>query len=877
MATEPTGHTLQFMGPVENVFISKGTMHIIYKDGTEQTFLFLAPPLLLSPDQIVGRAEQFQVLKQRLLATSPISELALIGLPGVGKTTLATLFAWDPEVLKHFTGGVLWASLGPTSDLDVLLNQWAWALGTDVTKEPTSTARAARVQAALGGQPFLIVLDDVWSEDHVVLLRRVTGPGCAHLLTTRDETIARSFTAPDNIVRIEELSEAEAVQLLGDLCPAVRENTVALSQLARAVGGLPLGLRLIGGYLAEHSTFAAEVPQALEALTQVESRLELRDRQQRLTLREVIGVSVEALPNDPAKRAFTALGAFAPKPANFSLAAVQEVTGADIATLGVLVRRNLLEKVSDDRVALHQSLADVATTGLAVGDPAISRHAVHYLALIKNIRGLVRDNQMDWSVITGDLPQIRHAWGALPADNPDQVLEFVFAMSFFHTLQGLWRERIVWVEQGVHAAQTLGQLDTEANLLNDLGRAHLALGEQQQALECLKRATALLEATGKQGEQAVALNNLGGVYRALGERQQALEYFTKALKLMEEIGRQAGRGGVLHNIGSIYHEQEEHAQSLIYLMQALPLLKAEGDVLGEASALHYLGGISNALGEHRWALQWLQQAFNRREAIGDRPGMAETLSLMGGVYNDMGDQRQALEYRTKALAFLEAVGNPTEQGTELYNLGGTYYQLGNYRQAIAYFQQALSIWETVNDEKRQAQTLLIMGEAYQKLGELQQALQNYERALVVHKVEDEIRGTILHDLGEVYHTQENRQKALDYYTQALSVRKTIDDQAGQSTTLHNIGVLYNDQGEYMQGLEYLEQALAIRKTIGWLSAERTTLLAMTVSYFYLKELEEDERALTRVVELSKTLNDPELEQDLADLERVRAWRRQTGM
>jgi hypothetical protein len=92
-----------------------------------------------------------------------------------------------------------------------------------------------------------------------------------------------------------------------------------------------------------------------------------------------------------------------------------------------------------------------------------------------------------------------------------------------------------------------------------------------------------------------------------------------------------------------------------------------------------------------------------------------------------------------------------------------------------------------------------------------------------------------------------------------------------------MGVLHNRQGEYLQGLEYLEQALALRQTVGWQSAERITLLAMAVSYDKMADWVEYERILTRVVELSRILNHPELERDLSELEQVRVWRRQTGL
>ena len=70
-------------------------------------------PLFLSPSklayELVGRESLLHTLKERLLRGENI---ALTGLPGAGKTALAVTLAHDPDILAHFSDGVLWAGLG---------------------------------------------------------------------------------------------------------------------------------------------------------------------------------------------------------------------------------------------------------------------------------------------------------------------------------------------------------------------------------------------------------------------------------------------------------------------------------------------------------------------------------------------------------------------------------------------------------------------------------------------------------------------------------------------------------------------------------------------------------------------------------------------
>lgn len=68
-------------------------------------------------------------LKQRLVGDIAPARLALYGIPGVGKTSLAAVLCHDREVRTRFPDGVLWAGLGPKPDHAVELHRWEIALG----------------------------------------------------------------------------------------------------------------------------------------------------------------------------------------------------------------------------------------------------------------------------------------------------------------------------------------------------------------------------------------------------------------------------------------------------------------------------------------------------------------------------------------------------------------------------------------------------------------------------------------------------------------------------------------------------------------------------------------------------------------------------
>jgi hypothetical protein len=66
------------------------------------------------PRPLIGRDEELAALRSKVCAGGASALTALNGLPGVGKTALATALVHDPEVRAHFCGGVFWVGhLGP--------------------------------------------------------------------------------------------------------------------------------------------------------------------------------------------------------------------------------------------------------------------------------------------------------------------------------------------------------------------------------------------------------------------------------------------------------------------------------------------------------------------------------------------------------------------------------------------------------------------------------------------------------------------------------------------------------------------------------------------------------------------------------------------
>ncbi len=334
-----------------------------------------APPF---PSLIIGREDALRDLKIRLGVTgagqksaSNVQVLTAVrGWPGVGKTTLAAALSYDPDVVKAFPDGVLWISLGPDLNPDKvlsLLTVWGRALGTDdLLRAKTVDEASAQLASLLRHKQYLLIIDDAWEVTHAKPFC-AGGPGCAHLITTRENHIAQALApTPDAVYKLPVLSDDKALEMLQVLAPAaVAQYLEKARELVYELEGLPLALQVAGRLLNTEAQYGFGVEELLNDLRVGAKLLEApapADRadlvnQTTPTIAALLQKSTDRL-NEHDRDCFAVLGVFAPKPATFDLAAIQAVWQEDPkAIVKQLVDRGLLEYMSGlSRYQMHALL-----------------------------------------------------------------------------------------------------------------------------------------------------------------------------------------------------------------------------------------------------------------------------------------------------------------------------------------------------------------------------------------------------------------------------------------------------------------------------------------------------------------------------------------
>jgi len=191
------------------------------------------------PGIFVGRQDELCDIAARLRANGPVGIAGVRGLGGIGKSALATVFAYAH--IAEYPDGLLWVTLAGHDPM-LMLSDIANVFGEDVSRYADVAGRAARVRALLEGKRALLILDDARKDDlpHLPHLQM----RCPTLITTRLETL--SIVPPRATLSLEILSEDEALALcrevLGDRVDNSRDSFAAL---CRAAGYLPLALNIL--------------------------------------------------------------------------------------------------------------------------------------------------------------------------------------------------------------------------------------------------------------------------------------------------------------------------------------------------------------------------------------------------------------------------------------------------------------------------------------------------------------------------------------------------------------------------------------------------------------------------------------------------------
>ncbi|XP_057448851.1 putative disease resistance RPP13-like protein 1 [Lotus japonicus] len=190
-----------------------------------------------------------------------VSVIPIVGMGGVGKTTLAQMIYNDEDLNKKFKFELkAWVCVSEPFDIVMITKTLTEAFTKQACQINDFNSLQENLVQILRGKKFFIILDDVWNEDYD-RWNQLRKPfqhgmrGSKILITTRSDEVA-SVVKTNQTFHLSQLSNQDCWSVFANharLPPGSGENTRALEkiglEIVKKCKGLPLAAQSLGGLL----------------------------------------------------------------------------------------------------------------------------------------------------------------------------------------------------------------------------------------------------------------------------------------------------------------------------------------------------------------------------------------------------------------------------------------------------------------------------------------------------------------------------------------------------------------------------------------------------------------------------------------------------
>ena len=675
--------------------------------------------------EFVGREKELDRLRT-LSAAHRL--LCLVGPGGVGKTRLAVELArsFEPELPTDFI------ELGPIRDPRLVTSSIAARLGA---RDRPGASGTEALLAAIGTAPRLLLLDEaeqVRGEVADVAAKLLDNAPALRIVVTSRRALGapgeRTWAVPPLACpppgadpRVHAASDA--VRLFA---ARARERVTRfdlggaelnlVGELCRRLGGLPLAIELIAGWIGILSLAEILAHQA----TLLDGRPGARGDAD--VLRGVVEASYALL--DASERALLPLLAVFAGP--FTLDDAHAVTGIPMPELIHSIRAladaswlHVHGEGADNRFVLLETIRTYAARLRADGGGDLElreRHARHFAALgMASDAGLTTPEATSWlSRMDTSWPDVEQAlaW-AHARDESELGLDTAAALWRWWLTSGRLAEGRTWLDRFLTAPHDRAGLPA-ARALASASVLASENGDYPSAAAQGAAALRIFEAHDDRKAAAFAATAVGSAHRYLGDHPAARRCFERAMTLRQSLADRRGVSVSLNNLALLALDEGDFVRSLDLFEQSLLIKRQLGEPRAVALGLVNLSDVLLHVRRLDRAERAIEEAVALAETLGDRQLTGTLRCNQARLDEERGDWQTAAAHYAEAVGGHRAAGQRHDVVVALIGLGRMLHRLGRGGEAVKQLRDAEALAAEIGNTTRLASVRAALAE----IGEL---------------------------------------------------------------------------------------------------------------------------------------------------------------
>jgi DNA-binding SARP family transcriptional activator len=622
-------------------------------------------PAQLPPDlpAFAGRRAELKHLES-LLPSKGLVTVAIDGMPGSGKTTLAV--HWAHSVAGRFPDGQLYVNmrgfdpnhneLPPAEALRGFLD----ALGVHPARVPSTVdAQSALYRSLLSDRRVLVLIDN--ARDVADVRPLLPGAaGCHVIVTSRNRMSGLVASEGAYPVTLHSLSYDDAREtLLRRLGPEkVDAEPDAVEEIIALCGRLPLALAIVAARAAAYPHFPLSA--IITKLGQAKGTLAGFRDDDALDVQTAFSWSYRIL--TPAAAQLFRLLSLHSGP-DISVGAAASLAGQSVPAT-----QSLLEELTRTRFLTEHELGRYIAHELIRAYGIDQRNQFDSPDEQREALGRLLDYYLHSSYAAYLRMQPTQVAAPPPAPRPgvvpEEITGFSAALDWFNA------ERLVLgllvktaADEGLsHHSWTLAI--TLQQFYQRRGLAHDWESTMATGL------AAAMDAADKPG-QALMHRSIAGAYFMLNRTDFSLEHLRQAEKLFGELGYTIEHAYLYSNFGTVLGKLGEYQNAIGYHQRALALYELAGERKGTAVSLHMIASCQAKLGDHLAAIQPITQAMQIYGEVQDLHGEGNCWAALGEIHHDLGDYPRAAHCFRLAADIYRQVDADVEVADALLSLGDT--------------------------------------------------------------------------------------------------------------------------------------------------------------------------------------------------------------